>query len=413
MMTLEARKTLGMKFGTERLAAALTAAGFVGRTRYVHVAGTNGKGSVCRMTSSILTAAGYRVGQFTSPSVTGLMDDITVGGVAITAADFDRLTARLIAGEQPDDPLSYFEVETGVALLYFDEVQTDVAVIECGLGGDTDATNVIPAPAVAVITAVSPDHTDLLGDTVASITRHKCGIIKPPAAVITTPSQHSEALETILMTAAECGVTVHVPAIPHHIQQHHTALSFAVGDQTYTLPVGGRFQADNAMLAIEIARVLSQKGLVVDETAIRRGLAHTTFPCRQEFVCQNPIRLIDGGHNPEGVAALADSLAAWRIGPVTAVIGMLADKDVHTAVATLAPHVKRVICCTPPNPRALPADRLAALFDEAGVDAQAVDDPVAAWQAAEQIAGDTPLLVAGSFYLCAAIRPHLCGKYQK
>lgn len=413
MMTLDQRKSLGMKWGTERLAAALTAVGFAGRTRYVHVAGTNGKGSVCRMTAAMLEAAGHRVGIFTSPSVTGLLDDIRINQTAVSAADFDRLAAKLTAAESADDPLSYFEVETGVALLYFDEQNVDVAVMECGLGGDTDATNVIPAPTVAVITAVSADHTDVLGDTVAAIARRKCGIIKPPCAVVTSPSQHPEALATILMTAAERGVTVHIPAAVGDIRQSDAALTFAAGGETYTLPVGGRFQADNAMLAVQTVRVLEQAGLRIGDADIRRGLADATFPCRQEFICRTPVRLMDGGHNPEGVAALADSLVAWRLGPMTAVVGMLADKDVAAAVLTLAPHIRRVVCCTPPNPRALPAERLAARFRAAGVDATAIDDPLAAWTAAEQIAGDTPLMVAGSFYLCAAIRPHLCERYKK
>ena len=412
MMTFDGRKTLGMRFGTARLSAALAKAGFVGKTRYVHVAGTNGKGSVCRMAASIVAAAGYRAGLFTSPSVTGLYDDITVNDAAIPPADFSRLTDRLAAVEQADDPLSYFEMETGVALLYFDEQRVDVAVIECGLGGRDDATNVIPAPVAAVITAVSLDHTDLLGDTVAQITENKCGIIKPPCAVITSPSQHPDALEIILMTAAEKGLTVHMPAAATDLAQTAEKLTFSAGGERYALPVGGAYQADNAMLAIEMARVLTQNGLKISDGAIRNGLRDTAFPCRQEWISRTPVRLMDGGHNPAAVIALADSLSAWKLPPMTAVIGMLADKDVTAAVSILAPHVERVICCTPPNPRALPADKLAALFRAVGVEANAIADPIAAWNAAEEIAGVSPLMVAGSFYLCAAIRPHLCEKYK-
>lgn len=413
MMTFDERKTLGMKFGTARLAAALQKAGYEGHTRYVHVTGTNGKGSVCRMAASIMAAAGYRTGLFTSPSITGLYDDITVNSTAITAEDFSRLVDQLAAYEQPNDPLSYFEMQTGVALLYFEERQVDAAIIECGLGGLHDATNVIPAPVAAVITAVSPDHTDLLGDTVAQITQNKCGILKPPCAVVTSPSQHPEALETILMTAAERGLTVHMPAGVTDVVSAADMLTFSAGGERYTLAAGGSFQADNAMLSVEIARVLSRAGLAISSAAIRQGLAETTFPCRQEFICRAPIRLMDGGHNPQGVTALATSLAAWHVSPVTAVIGMLADKDVAAAVQVLAPHIEQAVCCTPPNPRALSAEQLAAQYQAAGVPTKIVPDPVAAWQTAEQIAGEKPLMVAGSFYLCAAIRPHLCEKYKK
>ena len=399
---LDARKSIGMTFGTAKLRGVLDRAGWrPDRAKFVHVAGTNGKGSVCRMTASVLQAAGYRTGLFTSPTLGGLLEDITINGVSIPVDTFAAYVGRLVEHEDENDRLSYFEMETGVALFYFSE-HTDVAVVECGLGGRDDATNVIPAPTVAVITAISADHTDILGDSIAEIAAHKCAIAKPPCVVVASPHQDAQALEVILRHAAEHNLTVQMPSIPTIAEQSARSLTFEAGGETYRLPVGGTFQVDNAMLAIQAARVFG-----VDAATIRKGLERTTFPCRQEWVCERPIRLMDGGHNPQGVAALADSLKAWEISPITAVIGMLADKDVDTAVRLLSPHLKTAVCCTPPNPRALDAAALAAKFEQAGVAAVAIDDPIEAWQHGESIAGDQPLMVAGSFYLCAVIRPQM------
>ena len=401
---LDARKRRGMTFGTDRLRAVLDRAGWQpDRVKWIHVAGTNGKGSVCRMTASVLQAAGCRVGLFTSPTTGDLLDDVSVNGVSIASDAFAACIERLVAHEQ-DDALSYFEMETGAALLYFSE-RAEYAVIECGLGGKDDATNVIPAPTVAVLTTISADHTDILGNSIADIARHKCGIAKPPCVVVTSPNQHEVALEVILRHAALHNLTVQMPSIPTITEQTAHTLTMKAGGETYRLAVGGTFQADNAMLAVQVARILR-----VDSDAIAQGLTNATFPCRQEWISDHPVRLIDGGHNPQGVAALADSLRAWGVAPATAVIGMLADKDVDQAVHLLAPHLKTAVCCTPPNPRAMMANALAKKFEQAGVPTVVVDDPVNAWQRGEEIAGDSPLVVAGSFYLCAAIRPHLLKK---
>ena len=270
------------------------------------------------------------------------------------------------------------------------------------LGGKEDATNVIPAPNVAVITAVSTDHTDVLGNSIEEIALHKCGIAKPPCVVVTSPNQHEQALEVILRHAAQHNLTVQMPSVPTITDQTPLSLTFKAGDNTYSLAVGGAFQADNAMLAIQVARIFG-----IEQDAIKRGLQHVQLECRQEWVCKQPVRLMDGGHNPQAVAALADSLTAWGISPITAVIGMLADKDVDAAVKLLAPHLSCAVCCAPPNPRALSAHELAKKFENAGVRATVAKDPADALQQGEHIAGEHPLMVAGSFYLCAAIRPYL------
>lgn len=206
---LEARKAAGMQMGLERMTAAMELLGRPQeRLRVVHIAGTNGKGSTGAMIRSILTSAGYRVGGYESPAVTGLRDTITIGGEGIREERFAALTQRLLALEPRFEELgrlTEFEFTTALAYLYFAEEKTDLCVVECGLGGRDDATNVIGPPLAAVLTPVALDHTALLGDTIQEITAVKCGICKPPCTVISSPGQTAEALGVIMETAAAGG----------------------------------------------------------------------------------------------------------------------------------------------------------------------------------------------------------------
>lgn len=412
---LEGLKPGGMKMGLARMERILALCGNPERSlRTVHIAGTNGKGSTARMIQSICTAAGYRTGLYTSPEVTGLRDTITLDGEPIPEADFAQLAAVLRTHAEDmgeTGGLSAFEATTAIALLYFAQRQTDICVIECGLGGRDDATNVIPAPLAAVLTPIALDHTAMLGATIEEIAANKCGIMKPPCAVVCAPGQMPEALGVILERAAQLGLTVHIPnsagAPVRKAELGCTA--FVQGGKLYTIPLTGVFQRDNALTAIETVNCLRGQGFSIAEDAVQRGLAGAVLPCRQEVLRRQPLVMMDGAHNPHGVAQLAETLRQQAAHEdLTLLIGMLRDKDTAACVRLLEPYCRRVVCCTPENPRALPAAELAAQFS-ADTPVRVCPDPCTALTEAREWRSEAGLLIAGSFYLCATLRPRLIG----
>lgn len=414
---IDGRAPRGMEMGLTRMEALLHACGDPHvRLRAVHVAGTNGKGSTARMIQAAASEAGYRTGLFASPAVLGRRSAITIDGDAIGkdayAAGVDVLRrAETAAGVAATS----FELETALAFWYFDRAGCDLCVVECGLGGRDDATNVLPPPLAAVLTPVALDHMALLGPTVEEIAANKCAIVKAPCTAVCSPAQDPAALGVLLEAAARAGVPVCVPnaaAAPVRLADWGR-LCFAYDGMELVLPLTGMFQRDNALTAIETLRALEGQGYRVPPEAVRAGLSNAAMPCRQEVLCREPLVILDGAHNPQGVAALTESMRTFSPGtPWTLLIGMLRDKQADACAALLAPLCARVVCCTPPNARALPAAALAAAFPP-GTAAQAVPDPAAALAAAQELAGDGPLLIAGSLYLCAVLRPLLVDSAAK
>ena len=412
LRAIEALRPAGMKWGLDRMRRALALCGHPESTlRFVHVAGTKGKGSTARMIQCILSAAGFRTGLYSSPAVTGVRDTVTVDGQPISGEDFSALTERLLAlsGQMGEEgALTEFELVTVLALLYFSQKKVDVAVLECGLGGRDDATNVIPPPLAAVLTPVSLDHTAVLGNTVELIAKQKCGILKAPCAVVTSPVQDEEALGVLYEQAAHLGLTVRVPA-----RAGSTLLSTELGRTVFTydgmileLPLTGAFQRDNALTAIETVRALVPHGFAVSEQAIASGLRRATLPCRQEVLCRDPLVLLDGAHNPQCAAALADTLEQVGRRDFTLILGMLADKDYPRCVALLLPFCRRILCCTPDSPRALPGRELAeAIRRQApSFPVEIADTPQKALALAQTDGGRTPLLATGSFLVAGPVR---------
>ncbi len=408
----------GIRLGLDRLRKALAKAGDPQRRlRVIHVAGTNGKGSIARMIQCILTAAGFRVGSYSSPAVTGVCDTITLDGQGITPARFAALITQWAAIQSTLDEaerLTEFELITAAAFTCFAQERVDICVLECGMGGREDATNVCPPPLAAVFAPIADDHTAFLGNTVEEIARQKSGIIKAPCAVVTSPAQSTDALAVLYEAAAEQGLTVHMPSktaaslLPARVGETR----FLLNGVDYTLPLGGDFQVGNALTALEVVRVLAACGFSVEEEAARNGLSQATLPCRQEVVCRTPLIVLDGAHNPHGVTETVSLLQRiadeYGVRP-TLLYGMLCDKDTAACATLLASSAARVVCCTPPSERALAADDLAAQFVEAGVcEVYTASSPEAAWESARALAGETPLFVGGSFYTAAAIRPFAC-----
>ncbi len=425
--TLESLEGAGILPGTARIQRLLSLLGHPERRlRVVHVAGTNGKGSTARMIQSLLTAAGYRTGLYTSPTVTTLYDTITIDGAAIPTEAFGSLLSEITAllpQLQAVGGLSVFECVTALCLLWFAREHTDICVIECGLGGRDDATNVFPAPLVTVFTPIALDHTAVLGPTVEAIAQNKAGIIHPPCTVVSAPHQDVDALGVLFEAAANQGLTVRTaaPASPEAVMDTPGKLTFSRGDKSYTLPLCGRFQTDNAQTALETVDALASYGYPVDDAARRAGLAAVRLPCRQELLSESPPVLLDGAHNPHGIAALRDTVRSlWPDTPIVLVVGMLRDKDTAACADLLSPLCAHVCCCTPQTPRALDAAALASQFTRPDMHASgypdvqacsALEDALrAGWQLA-QSAG-LPLVVGGSFTVAGPLRPllqRLCG----
>ena len=402
------------------------------RLKFVHVAGTNGKGSICAYLASILGAAGHRTGMFTSPYIERFEERIRVDGVMISPDELRDVTlavrehAEAMAEETGDHPTE-FELMTAVALEHFARCGCDIVVLEVGLGGRLDSTNVIDAPEACVIARIGLDHTALLGNTLAAIAGEKAGIIKEGSAVVSWP-QEPEAMAVIEHAAAEHGCELRVPDFA---QLEEGAIRWEDGASPFRsfsyrewtdLRTGilGSYQPQNATVALEVVSVLRGRGWHIPDEAVRAGVDRTRWPGRFEIVegGSSPdgfAIVVDGGHNPQGARALADSLAEVFPGrkPVF-VIGVLEDKDYPRMLEDVLPLGSAFVCVTPDNPRALPAHKLARAIRWTGQDllgCSACVNPVVARdfedaiRRARELADPDGLICAfGSLYSVAALK---------
>lgn len=402
------------------------------RLKFVHVAGTNGKGSICAYLASILNAAGHRTGMFTSPYIERFEERIRVNSAMISPDELRDVTlavrehAEAMAEETGGHPTE-FELMTAVALEHFARCGCDIVVLEVGLGGRLDSTNVIDAPEACVIARIGLDHTALLGNTLAAIAGEKAGIIKEGSAVVSWP-QESEAMAVIEHAAAEHGCELRVPDFA---QLEEGAIRWEDGASPFRsfsyrewtdLRTGilGSYQPQNATVALEVVSVLRGRGWHIPDEAVRAGVARTRWPGRFEIVegGSSPdgfAIVVDGGHNPQGARALADSLAEVFPGrkPVF-VIGVLEDKDYPRMLEDVLPLGSAFVCVTPDNPRALPAHKLARAIRWTGQDllgCSACVNPVVARdfedaiRRARELADPDGLICAfGSLYSVAALK---------
>ncbi len=331
----------------------------------IHVTGTNGKGSVVAMLSSVLQTAGHRVGRYTSPDLVDFRDRICVDGEWISEGEFAAIAARL-APElfAHDDVPSQFEALTAIAFEQFRAAAVDVAVVEVGLGGRFDATNVV-APTLTVLTNVALDHTALLGRTEPEIAWEKAGIAKPGVPMLVGRLLP----EVDAVVERECAA---VGAPLHHADVTVRSLGrtgrFAAFDidgadlpRRVELPLLGLYQIENLRVALSAILLLRERGWTVSESAIRDGLSSVSWPGRWEIAREAPTVILDGAHNPAAAAVAAQAIAEWepRRERRTLLLGILADKDVAGVVAALAPQFARIGVAASQSPRSLPAEELA------------------------------------------------------
>ena len=376
---------------------------------FVHVTGTNGKGSFSAMTASMLSAAGKKTGLFISPYILEFRERIQCGGGMIPKETLARLTARLIpeieALDAAGTPVNEFMTVTALGLLWFLEERCDIVVLEVGIGGFHDATNCIPPPVLSVIMGIGLDHQNILGERITDIARDKSGIIKGNPTLL-YPDQPEEAVSVIMERCAKTGAPLTIPSVSTLaiLSEDFDRTVFRYGDHPYTLPLIGRYQLKNAVTAITAGRMLG-----LPEEAIAKGIASVRFPARMELVSHDPDILIDGAHNVHGMTALTDSIRALLPGrKVIALVGMMRDKDFADALALLAPLVSRVFTVTIDYPRTASAAETAAVLSPM-TPAEAYDDWLSGLRAAIAAAKSdgSLLLVCGSLYLAADVRREL------
>lgn len=363
----------------------------------IHIAGTNGKGSVSIFVSSALKAAGYKVGTFVSPYIVDFCERIQINGEYISREDLCRLSQKVT---DTNIELTEFEFITTVGFLYFSENKIDIAVLETGLGGRFDATNVIDAPLVSVITKIGFDHTAILGDTIKQIAKEKCGIIKKNT-VVTTFTQPQEALDVIKMSAPK--LIIPIKNDLNNVNVSVLGNSFTYKNINYKTNLGGKYQIENALVAIE---TLKSSGLGITEDNIKQGLLNAFIPARLEVLSQDPLIVIDGAHNPDGADALCSALKEYK--NVTAIVGVMRDKNYNDVLAKTLPLCKSVICVTPNVPRALPAKELSAVARQYCENVFIAENLQDALNIAKQ--NSNPTFVFGSLYLASEMRPLLNDK---
>ena len=376
--------------------------------QFIHVAGTNGKGSTAAMLASCLQAAGYRVGLYTSPFINRFNERIQVNGQQIPDEELVRLVERVKpAADAMADVPTEFEIITALGMLYFAERHCDIVVLEVGLGGTLDSTNVIDPPECAVITALGMDHVKELGPTIADIAAAKAGIIKPGSPVVSYGGV-PEADAVIARVAREQNAPLTVVDLSRLKVEGGDldAVTFDFdGLDGVRLPLIGSYQPKNAALAITALRVLRGRGWNIPDSAIRTGLEQVSWPGRFELLRHSPAFLLDGSHNAHGMRATVQSLRDRFPGQkFVFLLSIMADKDVDEMLALLLPLAKRFVTVTAHTPRAMPAETLAEHIRARGGKAEAAADIPAGVARAVELGGDGPVCALGTLYFSGDVR---------
>jgi len=373
---IEYLSKLGSKPGLERIRMLCERVGNPqSKLKFIHVAGTNGKGSVCTYMSNILTEAGYKTGKFTSPAVIEYRERYWISGRYVSQASLCRnlevikQTIDQMVAEGLDSP-TVFEVETVLAFLVFLEAGCEIVVLECGMGGESDATNVIDVPLVSVITSVSMDHMSFLGKNIEAIAKNKVGIIKRNGHVVTI-AQKPEVVSVIKAKASleRADLTIADPSMVGNIRLGLKSSSFDYNKmKSLKVCIPGACQIDNALLAITAIGALKKEKIKIGEDAIRAGLEKSLWPGRFEIISKKPMVILDGAHNPGAAERLSESIEYYlhneeEAGKIIYIFGMFADKDVEKVTELTAHHAAHIITVTPPNERALPAEELAKVVN--------------------------------------------------
>ncbi len=403
----------GMRPGLERPRELLDRMGNPEKAlKYVHIGGTNGKGSTAAMTASILQKAGYKTGLYTSPHIYRFHERIRVDGVDITDEELASITEYVKPlTESMEDAPTEFELVWCIAVEHFKRAGCDIVVTEVGMGGELDATNVIGVPEVAVLTNIGLDHTDFLGTTLEEIATTKAGIIKEGGHAVIYPSTPSvEALLADICEKRHVSMKKVDFSEIHSISHSLEGQVFDCGDRkAVEIPLLGEHQMFNAAVVLSIMDTLMEKGWNITEEHIRQGMKEVSWPGRFEIAGKDPLFIVDGGHNPQCLEALVKNVQDYLPGRrIIGLTGVLADKDYGDMYKPMLPFIEQFVCITPPSDRKLEAGALAAHLEKAGAKAIACDSIAQGVQKAKELAGkDGVVLCFGSLYSIGTIYANL------
>lgn len=386
--------------------------------KVIHVAGTNGKGSVSKYLEEGLAACGYKMGLYTSPYIETFNERIRYDGADISDEDLEYYGQKVVSAAEAmvadglDSPTE-FEVVTAIAFLYFADRQADITILEVGLGGIGDSTNVVKSPLASVITSISYDHMAQLGSSLAEIAVNKAGIIKTGCPVIANVPQR-DAAKIIARKAYAMGSRLYdisgIRAAVSDETPFSQKVSMELYEKSYSdveISMVGRHQAENLKTALATLEILRKSGAVkLDREALYEGLKQARQPGRFEVISEDPLVIIDGAHNEAGAQALQETMAQHFAGKkILLVAGILADKEIDSIVKFLTKITDHIIVTEPDNPRKLAAEKLAGHVADFGVAAEAVPDVEAAVHRAKELAdGYDVILFAGSLYLIGDVR---------
>ena len=410
----------GMKPGLDRIKKLLSLMGNPqDKLKFVHVAGTNGKGSTCAMISSVLVQAGYKTGLFISPFITDFRERIQINGEMISkdclANAVEKTYPLLQKLEKEDCIITEFEYVMALEFYIHFKENCDVVVLETGLGGLYDCTNVILPPLCSVITTIGLDHTAVLGNTIEEISLQKCGIIKKNSPVITS-NQDKRAIEIIRKTAEENNSKlIESNSIDfENISQSLFGTNFTYKGISMNLPLIGEHQIENAKTAMATIEVLKKSFKITDEN-IAQGFAKAVNPARFEVLSKNPLIILDGAHNPNGIEALKNALNTHikEVKPIC-IMGMLSDKDSKSSVKILERMFSTIFTVPVDNPRSLSADELKAECVDYFENVISCESPFQAFDKALTLSKkqQLPIIICGSLYLAGEIRPYILEKIK-
>lgn len=387
------------------------------KLKYIHIGGTNGKGSTSTMLSEIMVSQGYKTGLFTSPYVVDFCERMQINGNMISHDELAELTERVkpVVEELDSQGIcaTEFEIVTAIAFLYFAQNNCDIVILEVGLGGRLDSTNVIDCPLVSVITSISLDHTDILGNTVTEIAKEKCGIIKQNSVTVAYPQMDSDALRVIEKTALEKNNKLYVGDFSRAKIEKADIFGthFEYRGLDVFVPLSGKYQVCNAINAVETAFAVRENGFDVSDDSIINGIKNARIAARMEIISSSPLVLLDGGHNEGACKVLYDNLRENVGGKITAVIGFMKDKDYASYFERLAPLFSRIVVTTSSNPRTESTEKLALCAKKYCSDVITCEDPNEAVDLAFSLLSEgESLVVCGSLYLAGDVRKKLFSK---
>ena len=375
------------------------------KLKVVHIAGTNGKGSTSTMISNMLIADGYKTGLFTSPYVIDFCERIQINGENVDKTLFAECVTdvreKIEELNKKDIVITEFEAITVSAFLCFVRSNCEYVVLEVGLGGRFDATNVIKKPEAVVITSISLDHIAILGDTIEKIAFEKCGIIKKNCPVITSLNQQDDALKVITESCENenCNLIITNPKFVEILDDSIQGTVFIYDNNVYKTKLTGNHQIENTVNAIECAKVLG-----ISKNAIIQGIENTRMLARMEIIGDKPLIIRDGGHNEGCAEALYNFLTKYNVKNIRMLIGLMADKDVEGYVQKIAPLCKSVVTVTPSNPRALDSESLKRIAEEYCKNTKSINNPKDGYKyILSNTEKDDTILICGSFYLMSDI----------